>query len=276
MSRAIIAAGIASLYADPVDHAELDDEVLFGMEVEVLSEPAAPQDGWLKIRTPYRYEGYVHSSGLVLDEAISPAWTASAFYITVRPWVDIKKGPEVQAETILSIPAGSLIAIPAWSDTVQWQGVLLPDGREGFLPATYLRPRPRPWQEQREADFRDGVVTAALSYLGTQYRWGGKTHLGIDCSGLASMSYMLNGCYTNRNSKFVTTFDIHEIKREAIKKGDLIYFSGHIAIYLGDNRFIHSTGFRGTEGVCICGMEPGSPGYREDLMGKITQVGSLF
>jgi cell wall-associated NlpC family hydrolase len=90
------------------------------------------------------------------------------------------------------------------------------------------------------------------------------------------MAYMINGSYIYRDAKILPGYDIREIPGEALKKGDLIFFPGHVALYLGDQRFIHSTAFAGTEGVCVCGMEPGSDGYRADLMGIISAYGSLF
>ncbi|MDR2209900.1 MAG: C40 family peptidase [Spirochaetaceae bacterium] len=270
--KALVNCGVAPLHLEPSEQNELIDEAFFGMEVQTLSR----YDGWVKIQTPYRYEGYVPASCLVLDESRIAKWAALPRRIVVRPWVDIQKKPEVRAETLITVPMGSLVALRVPAETGQWASVLLPDGREGFAARSHLSPLPLPWQEQNEGEFRDGVVRTACGYLGTQYRWGGKTHQGIDCSGLAFMSYMLNGSYIYRDAKILPGYDIHEIKKEDIKKGDLIFFPGHVAVYLGDRRFIHSTGYAGTEGVCICGMEPGSEGYRDDLMKIISAYGSLF
>jgi cell wall-associated NlpC family hydrolase len=270
--KALIACGIAPLRREPSEQSELLDEALFGMEVQTLAQ----YGGWVRIQTPYRYEGYTPASCLVFDEFRLAEWAALPRRMVTRPWVDIQKKPEVQAETLITLPMGSTAALRAPAETGQWALVLLPDGREGFVIRSHLSPLPLPWREQREAEFRDGVVRAACGYLGTQYRWGGKTHRGIDCSGLASMSYMLNGSYIYRDAKILPGYDIHEIKGEDIKKGDLIFFPGHVAVYMGDRRFIHSTGYAGTEGVVICGMEPGSEGCRSDLMAIISAYGSLF
>jgi hypothetical protein len=272
MMKALIACGVAPLHREPSGHGELIDEAFFGMEVQTSSQ----HGGWIRIVTPYRYEGYVPASCLVLDEVRIAEWAALSRRLVIRPWVDIQKKPEVQAETLITVPMGSMAALRDPAETGQWASVLLPDGREGFVIRSHLSPLPLPWREQNETEFRNGVVRAACGYLGTQYRWGGKTHRGIDCSGLASMSYMLNGSYIYRDAKIPPGYDIHEIKKEDIKKGDLVFFPGHVAVYMGDRRFIHSTGYAGTEGVCICGMDPGSEGYRGDLMGTISAYGSLF
>ena len=70
------------------------------------------------------------------------------------------------------------------------------------------------------------------SYLGAQYRWGGKTPLGIDCSGIVSMAYLLNGVTIYRAAAIKSGFALHEISLEAAKPGDLLFFPGHVAMYL--------------------------------------------
>lgn len=127
-----------------------------------------------------------------------------------------------------------------------------------------------------EEAFREAVTRTARTYLGVQYRWGGKSPAGIDCSGLTSMSYMLNGILTFRDAKIVEGFPVHEIPVSEIKKGDLLYFPGHIAMYLGDGRYIHSTGKLGSGGVVINSLRPQDPDYREDLVKCLYAAGSIF
>ena len=61
-----------------------------------------------------------------------------------------------------------------------------------------------------------------------------------------------------------------------VKPGDLLFFPGHVAMYLGEGRYIHSTGRSGDDGVVFNSLNPADPDYREDLHQKITQVGSFF
>lgn len=127
-----------------------------------------------------------------------------------------------------------------------------------------------------EQQFREQVAETALSYLGVQYRWGGKSTAGIDCSGLTSTSYMLNGVLTYRDAQIQEGFPVHKISPEQIKKGDLLYFPGHIALYLGDGRYVHSTGQIGSGGVVINSLNPQDEDYREDLVQCLKAVGSIF
>ena len=115
-----------------------------------------------------------------------------------------------------------------------------------------------------------------MTYLGVQYRWGGKSTAGIDCSGLTSMSYMINGVLIYRDAQLKEGFPVHEIPREQMRKGDLLYFPGHIAMYIGENRYIHSTGRAGSGGVVINSFDPLSPDFRADLVKSLYAVGSIF
>ena len=120
------------------------------------------------------------------------------------------------------------------------------------------------------------MTETALSYLGTHYRWGGKTPVGIDCSGLVSMSYLLNGVVIWRDAQIRESFPVHPIPRSCKKPGDLLFFPGHVAMYLGQERFIHSTARAGSDGVVLNSLDPAAPDYREDLDKGMTAVGSIF
>ena len=96
-----------------------------------------------------------------------------------------------------------------------------------------------------------GIKTAAESFLGVPYRYGGKDRYGMDCSGLVVAVYKKtfkmdiphNSLKLYRLGKDV---GIHEIKT-----GDLVFFRSktakisHVGIYLGKNIFIHASSSRG-------------------------------
>ena len=123
---------------------------------------------------------------------------------------------------------------------------------------------------------RARAVEVALSYQGTQYRWGGKSPLGVDCSGLTFMAWFFCGVSLYRDARLVDGFPARPIPFEARKPGDLLYFPGHIALYLGNDRYIHSTARAGSDGVMINSLDPAAPDYRADLREKLYAVGSVF
>ena len=132
------------------------------------------------------------------------------------------------------------------------------------------------WFGGLEDAFRISVCQTERQYLGTQYRWGGKTTRGLDCSGLVSMAYLQNGVLIYRDAKILDGWPVHEIAREAMKPGDLLYFPGHIALYLGGGKYIHSTGAVTSGGVVVNSLDPKDARYRADLAENITAVGSIF
>ncbi len=146
----------------------------------------------------------------------------------------------------------------------------------GLAPAQMLQNTLDTWFAGSEDAFRQEVCDTAKQYLGTQYRWGGKTTRGIDCSGLTSMAYLQNGVLLYRDAKIVPGWPVHEIAPEAKKPGDLLYFPGHIALYLGEGCYIHSTGAAASGGVVINSLDPDDPRYRADLPALLTAVGSVF
>ena len=84
------------------------------------------------------------------------------------------------------------------------------------------------------------------------------------------------GVLIYRDAKLVEGWPMHKIPLEQAKRGDALYFPGHIALYLGEGRYIHSTGAAASGGVVINSLEPDDPLYREDLVKCLYAVGSIF
>ncbi|MGN1188709.1 MAG: NlpC/P60 family protein, partial [Lachnospiraceae bacterium] len=204
---------------------------------------------------------------------IMKVWVCAAY-------ADILAEPYVSSQRLLSVTRGAIIR----TDDIYDDGylrVLLNEGRQGYIRKNFVMPYKEPLTRNKacicdEDKFRRAVVDTAKSYLGTQYRWGGKTPLGIDCSGLTSMSYLLNGVAIFRDARIKDGFPVHEIAATNIKPGDLMYFPGHTAMYIGNCEYIHSTARTGSDGVVINSLSPTSSCYREDLAKNLTAVGSVF
>ncbi len=271
--KAIVNKTTCALLAQPTRESTLVDEALYGMVVEILESPAP---GWYKVRTHYRYEGNVAAEDLILDPKAVEAWeNLPKQVVYYKNTCDVLSMPKVQGYFLQSIPRGGLVA-PVGEPENGWQKVNLADGREGYMPAAILNTHYTSPLSEKEHELRQALVDAALLYQGTHYRWGGKSSLGIDCSGLVSMAYMLCGILIYRDADIREGFPIREISLENIRTGDLLFFPGHVAMYMGNGRYCHSTGKNGDNGFAINSLNPKHPDFRADLREKITQVGSYF
>ena len=275
---------------------EVSDEGLYGQGFEVIKRCVGSSGDFIRIRTDYGYEGYVRSGDVIIcedtliyrDNSVCEDWLENKkhkFMQVKKSVADILSAPFVSAVRLMSVTRGAVLMCCGETSVshpdCDYVCIRLYDGRAGYIKKSYLEPYAAPLDEKEigrldEDSFREKLVQTAKSYLGTQYRWGGKTPLGIDCSGLTSMAYMLNGVYIYRDARLVPGFAVKEIPYESMKKGDLIYFPGHIAMYTGDGEYIHSTAREGSDGVVINSLDKGSVRYREDLAQSICAVGSIF
>lgn len=267
-----------------------------------------------EVVTFYGYHGYVFASKLYFCGEKELQGYLSAELVLAGRATDVLTLPKVQGVRLAELERGAVLRRlpdPEAEANTGWAKVGLVDGRSGYVRDVALEPVrfsmtavftqeagrtfdealakaegckpeelvPRAidrWFGGSEEAFRNALAEQAKKYLGTEYRWGGKSGRGIDCSGLVSSAYMQCGVLIYRDAKLVEGWPMHKIPLEQAKRGDALYFPGHIALYLGEGRYIHSTGAARSGGVVLNSLDPADPLYREDLVKSLYAVGSLF
>ncbi len=289
----------------------IGDEGLYGQSCQVVDDTGEDGD-MVQIRTFYGYPGYVDRGDLLfVTEGQLRGYLAAPSVMAARE-ADLLSCPRVAGVRLLTVGRGARLRLaPEGEEVPGWTRVLLADGRPAWVWSQSLEPLA--WEEDAvftqqegaafddalaealgiapgqlvqhaldrchggsESAFRKAVCGTARKYLGVQYRWGGKAGCGVDCSGLVSNVYMQNGVLIYRNARIMPGWPVHEIPRSAMQPGDTLYFPGHIALYLGDGMYIHSTGAAASGGVVYNSLDPASPLYRADLDQKLTAVGTIF
>ena len=72
--------------------------------------------------------------------------------------------------------------------------------------------------------------------------WGGKTFKGIDCSALLQLLYYYNNSFYPRDTKDQIKYSKKQLKRKVFKKGDIIFWKGHVAVCINSKELIHAYG----------------------------------
>ncbi len=287
----------------------LADEIFSGWAVRILEAPQAedqPQAGadagpdrWLYIETHYAYKGWMDKNDLriITREELAARQDKDRFQRICGSSVDLHAEPKVQGTILETLLRNSFVEVLEQNEQGDWTLVRSAAGKQGWIPSVILAPRKeddayllpgtdpetcffrqadRILEDLDEETLRERVVSAAMAYMGCQYRWGGKGTLGIDCSGLAFMSWMENGVLIYRDADIKPLYPMYEIDRKDLKKGDLIFFPGHVAVSLGGGRFIHATAFAKTPYVTVNSLDRDDPDCREDLIEKVTGCASLW
>jgi hypothetical protein len=209
-----VAAAQAPLRGEPRLDALLDTEALKGERVMVYD---SNENGW----SWGQLVGWLPTDALRLAGA-PPTHTVSAVRTLVFP------GPDIKLTPIETLSFGCRLPIAR----IHQQFAVTADN--GFVPLLHLGD-----QAYRETDF----VAVAERFVGTPYLWGGKTSLGLDCSGLTQLALGSVGIAWPRDTlmqeplgaRIEPAADFSDLVR-----GDLIFWIGHVAIVRDNATLIHA------------------------------------
>jgi len=87
---------------------------------------------------------------------------------------------------------------------------------------------------------------------------------------------MFNGIIIYRDAQINPEYPVKPITCRQLEMGDLIYWPGHMAVYIGNCRYIHATAVFDTPYVTVNSLNPCDDCYRDDLAKSITACGSFY
>jgi hypothetical protein len=209
-----VAWGRVSLRASPSYDSRQVSELLFGEIVTVYER----KDGWawLQARTD-SYMGYARESGL--GPLITPDARVTQLLTPLLFAPDVKS------------PLRDLLPLNAWVKRGRQEGDFVAVA-DGFLSARALAP----------VDASD-FVAVAERFIGVPYVWGGKTFQGLDCSGLIQTALQAATIVCPRDTDMMEQALGHIVARDQLKRGDLIFWKGHVGVMRDANTLLHANAF---------------------------------
>jgi cell wall-associated NlpC family hydrolase len=219
--RAQVSAGVLGLHKRPDSASPIDSQLLSGETVRVFETRA----GWSWVQNEADgYVGYCRSSGLSA-EVRAPTHRIVALTTPVFPEPSIKA------------PVAERLSFWGTVSAVREQGRFLERAEGGWVYASHLAE-----MDWREPDW----ISTARRFLGLPYIWGGRSGLGVDCSGLVQLSLSAAGYQVPRDTDLLAASPAlgRHLPLDAVpERGDLIFWKGHVAISLGEGAALNATAF---------------------------------
>jgi cell wall-associated NlpC family hydrolase len=213
---------VAPVRRSPVPDALLETEALKGERVTIYEEDGEGW-GWGQLHAD-RYVGWLPMNALRAPGA-EPTHKVVAVRTILFP------GRSIKAQPVEGLPLGCRLAV-AGDD-----GELARLASGGYVPVRHLAPL-----NAAAPDF----VAVAERFIGVPYLWGGKTSLGIDCSGLVQVALTASGIVCPRDSDMQqqalgTALAMGDLT--GLRRGDLMFWKGHVGIVRDAATLLHANAF---------------------------------
>jgi len=237
-----VSVAVAALRPQPDLSKGIDTELLRGEDVTVFDR----RDGWCWVKA--KSDGYV---GYLPETAVSES-ASEPTHIVVPQRTPVYGEPELRKPAIGALSMGSRVRVTGMAEARGNHYVVLDDGTALF--AAHVRPI---------AEVAGDYVAVAARFLETPYLWGGRSGFGIDCSALVQLSLLMTGRAAPRDTDMQAAGLGTPIAREELRRGDLVFWKGHVAITEDPETIIHASGHTMTVA-------------REDFAAAVERIGWLY
>ncbi|MDC3125625.1 C40 family peptidase [Candidatus Pelagibacter sp.] len=203
----------SNIYKLPNKSSEVTSQILYGERFKILSK----RKDWIKIKSLYdRYVGFIKNKNYVNELKIS--------HKVSKIQANIFKKPNIKTKKTLYF-GSKLSVIEKRNRFVR------------FEKNRWIKLKDIKGITHKEKNF----LKVFKLFLKTKYVWGGKTNKGIDCSALLQIFFYYNNLFFPRDTKDQIIYSMKE-KSKKFKKGDIIFWKGHVAICINSKQLIHAYG----------------------------------
>ena len=204
----------SNIYKKPRISSEVTSQIIYGEKFKIFSK----NKNWIKIKSTYdNYVGYIKNKQYIKN--FNPKYKVN----TLKAKIYIK--PNSVSNSYL--PLGSKLSVE----------------KENKF---YIKIDKNKWikkKDIKEINHKEkNFVKFFTKFLKVSYKWGGKTYKGIDCSALLQIFFYYNNSFFPRDTKDQIKFKSGKKKIIKFKKGDIIFWKGHVAVCLNRNKLIHAYG----------------------------------
>jgi hypothetical protein len=200
-----------NIYERPSIDSKISSQIIYGEKFKILKKVK----NFLKIKTFYdNYQGYIKNK---------------KFINKIKPTHKVKVLKTKIYESNNFLPFSSEIEILKKKKN-------------------YVMFKKNKWIKQKDIALinkkEKNFIKIFKSYINCKYKWGGKTYRGIDCSALVQLFYKFNNKFFPRDTIDQIRIKKGIKKKKSFKKGDIIYWRGHVAICINSKELIHAYGPR--------------------------------
>ena len=204
-----------NIYEKPLKRSNLSSQILHGERFEILNKTK----NYLKIKTSYdKYTGFI-KKGFFLKK-YKPNYKVSVLK------AQLFQNPFNSRATKIFIPFSSEVEVIKRNSNYCMIGKNQWIKRKNLVKIS-----------KKEVKFEKILKL----FINCKYMWGGKTYNGIDCSAILQLFYKFNNIYFPRDTKDQINYKKGKIKKN-FKKGDIIFWKGHVAVCINSRKLIHAYG----------------------------------